>query len=63
MKTVKVTTWLDPEEVERFLGFLSDLQDALWRYYGDDIMALHQEALRQEQNRQLDLDLDDPVPF
>ena len=35
MKTVKVTTWLDPEEVERFLGFFSDLQDALWRYYGD----------------------------
>ena len=47
MKTIKVTTWLDPEEVERFLGFLSDLQ----------------EALRQEQNRQMDLDLDDPVPF
>ena len=63
MKTVKVTTWLDPEEVERFLGFLSDLQDALWRHYGEDIIARHQEALRQEQKRQLTLDWDDPVPF
>jgi hypothetical protein len=61
MKTMKVTTYLNADEAEIIITFLSEIQDALWQQYHEEIFAAHQTELTAD--CQLDLDFDDPIPF
>jgi len=63
MKTLKMTTYFNADDAELVIGFLTEMQDALWQYYGEEILVQHQREAIARKNQQLDLDFDDPVPF
>jgi len=63
MKTMRVTTYFEADEAEIVIAFLSEVQDALWQQYCEEIFANHQADLTEDRQIDLDLDFDDPVPF
>ena len=65
MKVTRLTTYWDAEEALTVISFLDELRDLLWDTYGDHIVQHQQEAAarRLSNEEQLDLNLDDPIPF
>lgn len=65
MKITRLTTYWNAEEALTVISFLDELRDLLCDVYGDHMVQHQQEtaAHRLYQEEQLNLDLDDPIPF
>lgn len=50
MRVRKITTYLRPEDARTIVEFLDQLREMLMQTYGDEIMALQQEASQHEPN-------------
>lgn len=63
MRVNTLYTYLQPEDVHTLIEFLDQLRDMLMVTYGDEIMAMLQDASLSPSTRELlDIDADD-VPF
>ena len=59
MKTLKITTHWTPEEADCIYQFLDDFKQALWQYYGEDIVQMHKTIHAQQQERYEEKEPDD----
>ena len=48
MRVSKITTYLRPEDAHTIVEFLDQLREMLMQTYGDEIMAMLQEASQHE---------------
>lgn len=51
MRVSKITTYLRPEDAHTIIEFLDQLREMLVQTYGDEIMALLQEASQHPDER------------
>ena len=51
MRVNPITTYLRPEDAHTIIEFLDQLREMLMATYGDEIMALLQEASQQSDER------------
>ncbi len=63
MKTLKITTHWTPEEADCIDQFLDDFKQALWQYYGEDIVQMHKTIHAQQQERDEEKEPDDELLF
>jgi hypothetical protein len=65
MHTTRLTTHWNVAEAATAIEFLDLLRDALWQTYGEQIDAMHREAHDQakHESQQVELELDDEIPF
>ena len=56
MRVSKITTHLRPEDAYTIIAFLDQLREMLMQTYGDEIVALLQEASQQPDERMDDHD-------
>ena len=56
MRVSKITTHLRPEDAYTIIEFLDQLREMLMQTYGDEIVALLQEASQQPDERMDDRD-------
>jgi len=62
--TQLVTHW-HPDEAHSVIEFLDELSALLWKVYGEEIISNQQAEFEhhRQQDEQLNLDFDDPIPF
>ncbi len=63
MRILKITTHWTPEEADCIYQLLDDFKDALWQYYGEDIVQMHKTAHAQQQERYEEEESNDELLF
>ena len=62
MRTLKMTTHWTPEEADCIYQFLDDFKEALWEYYGNDMVKMRKASQDQQQTCHEEA-FNDDLPF
>ncbi len=66
MTNLPITAHWSAQEAQIIFEFLDDLKDAIWSVYETELIELYQAQCMHnpwDNKEQLDLDLDDDIPF
>ena len=65
MKVIKLTVYWDAADAQLVINFIDELRDLLVDTYGDEIVDMHRQLVRDNtrDEGQTDLPFNDPVEF